>query len=240
MTNETSARNLLLSALPEAEFNRLSKKLTSVPLVYNEKLFDPGDAIHHIYFPDSGIVSLLSSVDPACTLEVGLVGNEGMVGLTVFLGVYRSDLYAVIQGEGTAQRLSVHDFEHACNSRNTLPKILKRYIHSRFTQISQSAACNRFHQIDARLARWLLMIHDRMHADEFAITQTFLSNMLGVRREAVNKAAGGLQRQGLISYNRGTLRIVDRGGLELVTCPCYGIIRLDYDSMTQFARDSAG
>ncbi len=226
---ETNSANRLLAALPKKDLNDLLQKMERVPLIYEEHVYEAGSFINHVYFPESGIISLLSRVDEHSTIEVGIVGNEGMAGLPIFLGVKQSANVAVVQGAGTALRMKTTDFLHECNNGNRLARPLLRFMHSLMAQISQSAACNRFHPIEARLARWLLMTQDRMHADEFQITQGFLSNMLGVRREAVNKAAGDLQRHKLISYSRGILDVIDRKGLEKAACPCYIIIKKEYD-----------
>lgn len=222
--------NRLLAALPRNEFELLATKLESFELVYNENIYEPGGVIEHIYFPESGIISLLSQVDNHSSIEVGIVGSEGLAGLPVFLGVKTSGNVAVVQGAGTALRISADNFLAACSNGGNLTRIIQRFIHSLFIQISQSAACNRFHPIEERLARWLLMTQDRMHASEFQITQEFLSNMLGVRREAVNKAAGSLHNLKLISYVRGDLTINDRTGLEKAACPCYWIIKREYET----------
>jgi CRP-like cAMP-binding protein len=161
---------------------------------------------------------------------VGIVGREGMVGLPAFMGVKTSGNRAVVQGVGAALRMKAKAFRKECENGSFLSRLLRRYSHSRLTQIAQGAACNRFHPIDARLARWLLMTRDRMGTDEFQLTQEFLSNMLGVRREGVNKAAGVLQQQDLISYTRGHLLILNRVGLAAVACHCYGIIKAEYDT----------
>lgn len=221
--------NRLLAALPKDEYQRLLPKLEPFPLVFGEVIYDPGDRIRSVYFPTSGIISLLAAVEDRATLEVGIVGREGVVGLPAFMGVKTSANLAVVQGAGAAMRMKVAAFQSECENGGSLPRILRRYTHSRLTQIAQGAACNRFHPIDARLARWLLMTRDRMGADDFKLTQEFLSNMLGVRREGVNKAAGGLQDQNLISYSRGNLLILDRVGLEAIACHCYGIIKAEYD-----------
>lgn len=227
--NETP-KNGLLAAIPKIEYQRLLPKIKVVPLSYNEIIYETGETIRQVYFPESGIISLLSAVTTDSTLEVGIVGNEGMAGLPVFLGVKTSGNRAVVQGAGSAMRISTTDFMRACRDGNRLPGIIKRFVYSLLTQVSQSAACNRFHFIEPRLARWLLMTHDRMQTDKFRITQEFLSNMLGVRREAVNKAARGLQQRDLISYSRGNLSINNRKGLEKATCPCYWIIKREYDN----------
>lgn len=221
--------NKLLAALPRKEYQRLLPSLEEIPLVFEKVLYEAGDSIVDVYFPTSGIVSLLAGVEDRATLEVGLVGREGMVGVSIFMGVKTSLNRAVVQGAGSALRMKAGVFRKECDNGGSLPRVLRRYTHSMLTQISQSAVCNRFHPTDARLARWLLMTRDRMEADEFQLTQEFLSNMLGVRREGVNKAAGLLQQQHLISYSRGALTILNGPGLEAIACPCYGIIKEEYD-----------
>jgi len=222
--------NRLLAALPKDEYQRLLPKFAASPLVFGEVIYEAGDRIRDVYFPTSGIISLLAAVADRATLEIGIVGREGMVGLPAFMGVKTSGNRAVVQGAGAAMIMKVAAFRKECDNGGSLTRLLRRYSHSRLTQIAQGAACNRFHPIDARLARWLLMTSDRMGTDEFQLTQEFLSNMLGVRREGVNKAAGALQEQNLISYSRGRLLIEDRVGLKAIACDCYGIIKAEYDA----------
>ncbi len=223
--NRPKIANQLLAALPAKELQGLRRHLEEVPLVFEEVIYKPNVLITDVYFPNSGIVSLLAGINERSTLEVGMVGKEGMVGLSVFMGVDSSINHAVVQGVGSAMKMKAMTLRRQCNKGGMLPRILKRYSHSLLTQITQAAVCNQFHSIDSRLSRWLLVTHDRMGADEFQLTQEFLSNMLGVRREAVSKAAGDLQKQGLISYQRGRLKVLDRQGLEAASCTCYGIIR---------------
>lgn len=222
--------NRILGALPKDEYQRLLPKLEPFTLVFGEVIYEPGDLIRNVYFPTSGIISLLATVEDRATLEVGIVGREGMVGLPEFMGVKTSANRAVVQGAGSAMRMKATAFRKECENGGFLSRLLRRYSHSRMTQIAQGAACNRFHPIGARLARWLLMTRDRMGADQFQLTQEFLSNMLGVRREGVTKAAGALQQQDLISYSRGNLLILDRVGLKAIACNCYGIIKAEYDT----------
>jgi CRP-like cAMP-binding protein len=229
-TRSALPSNQLLATLPRKEYERLVPRLEEIPLIFEDVLYEAGGAILDVYFPTSGIVSLLAAVDDRATLEVGLVGKEGMVGLPIFMEVKTSGNRAVVQGAGTALKMKAKDLRKECNDGGSLPRLLRRYSHSLLTQISQTAVCNRFHPIEARLARWLLMTSDRMGAEEFQLTQDFLSNMLGVRREGVNKAAGILQQQGLISYSRGALTVLKRGGLEAIACQCYKIIRDEYDN----------
>lgn len=221
--------NRLLAALPKNSYRLIYPLLERVPLIYNESIYEVGSVIRYAYFPESGIISLLSSVAEGSTIEVGIVGDEGVTGSTVFLGVETSSTSAVVQGSGFAMRMKASDFRKYATEDSAFRSIMLRYIHSLFTQISQSAACNQFHSIDERLARWLLMTRDRMRSNEFRITQNFLSNMLGVRREGVNKAAGLLQGRGLISYLRGNLKVRNRRGLERAACACYEIIKREYE-----------
>jgi CRP-like cAMP-binding protein len=230
MTSNQIPANRLLAALPKPDFKILSAKMETLPLAFGEPIYEAGEEIKQIYFPQSGIISLLSAVDKDSTLEVGIVGSEGLAGVSVFLGVGTSPNRALVQGSGSALTISSRNFLSACKSSEKLSTAVRRYIHSLLTQISQSAVCNRYHVIEDRLSRWLLMTHDRMRADEFQITQDFLSNMLGVRREAVNIAARDLQLRGLISYKRGHLTVIDRPGLEAAACPCYKVIKQEYDA----------
>jgi len=217
--------NQLLAALPKKEYQALRSQLEEIPLVFEQTIYKPQAAISDVYFPNSGIISLLAGLNERATLEVGMVGNEGIVGLAIFMGVNESQNRAVVQGAGSAMKMKAKAFRRECNNGTVLPRLLQRYTHSMLTQITQSAVCNQFHSVEARLARWLLMTHDRMQADEFQLTQEFLSNMLAVRRECVNKAAGKMQKRKLISYSRGQLTVLDRRGLEATSCGCYEVIK---------------
>jgi CRP-like cAMP-binding protein len=228
--NSAPAVNRLLATLPKNEYKRLLPKMKSVNLVLGEELYEPGDAIKHVYFPNDSIISLLSEMSETSWLEVGMVGNEGMAGLAVFMGVDSSSTRALVQGSGTAMRMSSAAVRTEANRLGSLHHLLHRYSHSLLTQVSQSAACNRFHLVNARLARWLLMTTDRLGAEEFPLTQEFLSSMLGVRREGVSKAAGALQAGKLIRYSRGVITILNRRGLEAKSCQCYAIIKAETDA----------
>ena len=217
--------NRLLAALPVKEYRRLLPELEQVAMPFAEVIYEPGDLIRHVFFPNDSIVSLLSVVAERSTLEVGIVGNEGMAGIAAFLGVGNSQNRALVQGAGTAMRMKASTLRKEAARAGPLCRLLHLYTHSLLTQVSQTAACNRFHQVDARLARWMLMTHDRLRSDEFRLTQEFMSNMLGVRREGVSKAAGALQRDKLISYSRGHLRVLDRAGLKAVSCECYRVVK---------------
>ena len=219
--------NCLLAFLPDEEYQRLLPAMEQVGLNYGENIYESGDVIGNVYFPNSGIISLLASIEDSAMLEVGIVGNEGMVGLPVFLGVEITNNRAVVQDKGVAMKIKTADFLKECDSGGALPKILQRFTHSLMAQISQSAVCFRFHQVEARLARWLLMTADRMESNDFHITQDFLANMLGVRREAVNQSAVILQKQNLIQYTRGQMEILDRAKLEKTSCHCYDVIKAE-------------
>jgi CRP-like cAMP-binding protein len=229
MTDE-HVPNRLLAALPSKEFRRLDSKLEPFILNYGDNIYATGALIKYVYFPTSGIVSLLSAVDERSLLEVGIIGREGMVGLPLFLGVKRSTTRALVQGSGSALRLTSSAFNAECELGGQLPVILKRFANSLMSQISQSAVCFRFHSVEQRLARWLLMTSDRMGSDNFPLTQEFLSNMLGVRREAVNKSAVEFHSRGLINYSRGQIKIINRKKLTQASCNCYALIRAEESS----------
>lgn len=218
-------RNRIFSALPPKDFKRISSKLYPVQLTYKDTLVRSGDPIRHVYFPENGAISLLSAVGGKTSLEVGIVGCEGMLGLPLYLGARVSQNTAVVQGAGSALRMSAEDFLTECDGLGQLPFQMRRFIHGFLFQVSQGAVCFRFHPADKRLARWLLMMADRVGSLEFPVTQEFLSHMLGVRREAVNKCAGELQKLGLIEYSRGYLRISSRSRLQRLACECYSLIK---------------
>jgi CRP-like cAMP-binding protein len=223
--------NRLLAALPAGEYRRLLPDLEQIPLTYGDNIYDSGDTIQYVYFPNSGIISLLAAAEKESALEVGIVGREGIVGIAVFLGVKTSNNNAIVQGQGFAMRMKAAAFLTECEKGEMLSRLLRRFTQSLLAQISQSAVCYRFHPAEDRLARWLLMTSDRMDTNDFHLTQDFLSNMVGVRREAVNKSAVVLQQQQLISYSRGNISIINRHGLEMKACRCYAIIK---DEETSF------
>lgn len=217
--------NNLLAALPRRDYQRLLAGLVPVALTFGEILYEPGKAIRYVYFPNDSVVSLLTLVAGHRALEVGLVGCEGMVGIPLALGINVSPVRALVQGTGTAMRMSATRFRREFHNNPPLQRALYRFTYMLMTQVTQTAACNRFHFIEARLARWLLMTRDRVLSDRFHLTQEFLSHMLGVRRVGVTKAAGALQQRKLINYSRGNIAILDRKGLEVAACPCYRIVR---------------
>ena len=228
-TSPALAVNRLLAALPKHEYARLLPDLKPVTLIFGDVLYEPGDTIKRVYFPSDSIVSLLAVIRSESGLEVGMVGNEGMAGLSTFMGVNISPTRALVQGAGSAMTMSSAAVRLESNRLGTLHRLLHRYSHSLLTQVSQTTACNRFHSVSARLARWLLMTSDRLGREEFRLTQEFMSNMLGVRREEVNRAAGSLQTDNLIRYSRGVITILDRTALKAKACECYAIIKAESD-----------
>lgn len=224
--------NHLLAAVPRPAYQRMLPALEPVTLAYGKVLYEPCGPIRHVYFPVNCLVSLLTAVDKSRTLEVGMVGNEGMVGMPMVFGIGVSAVRALVQGSGTALRMTTARFRTEFNRSPPLQRALFRYTHLLMAQVSQTAACNRFHEADQRLARWLLMTGDRLHSNHFLLTHEFLAHMLGVRRVGVTKAAEVLRSRGLIEYSRGNIQILDRKALEAAACPCYRIVK-DLQDKTQ-------
>jgi CRP-like cAMP-binding protein len=216
-----AATNHLLAALPVKEREQLLANCEPVELVISQVLFEPGELIMNIYFPIDCFISLMTPINGNAGLEVGLVGNEGMLGVPVILGVDISPFFASVQGAGLALRIQTGSFRRHLERSVTLQQKLNRYLYVLMSQIAQTAACTRFHVVEARLARWLLMTQDRSHSDRFHVTHVLLAYLLGVRRVGVTKAATSLQKQKLISYHRGDITILDRSGLEAASCKCY-------------------
>jgi len=219
-------QNELLAAMPRKAYDALAPALVPVTLVFGEVLYKPGTLITQVYFPCESMVSLLLPVEDHFDVEVGLVGREGMVGASLGLGVSRSPVKALVQGAGSALRLSAAGFRGALARNPALQRAVDHYIHALMQQVTQTAACNRFHVVEARLARWLLMTRDRMRSATFRMTHEFLSHMLGVRRVGVTQAASSLQRQKLIEYSRGNIQILNERGLQAACCGCYGIAKV--------------
>jgi CRP-like cAMP-binding protein len=217
--------NRVLAAVSRQAYRQMESGLVPVELVYGEVLYEPNGSIDYVYFPVDSLVSLLTAVDRQRILEVGMVGNEGMVGMPMALGIGVSAVRALVQGSGTALRMSAARFRAEFRKNLRFQQALFRYTHLLMAQISQTAACNRFHNTDARLARWLLMTADRMRSAEFHLTQEFLALMLGIRRVGVTQAAGELEHRNLIAYSRGHIHILDRKRLEAAACTCYRIVR---------------
>jgi CRP-like cAMP-binding protein len=217
--------NRLLAALPDNDYARLAPLLEPVRVAVGEVLCEPGDAIRHIYFPHDSLVSLLGVAEGRMTLEVGLVGREGMLGATVALGHDVSQVRAVVQRAGSASRMDSAQFRAEFARNPSLQRVLYRYTDTLLAQAIQIAVCSRFHVLEARLARSLLITRDRLQSDKFHLTHEFLAHALGVRRVGVTKAASALQQQGLIIYSRGNIEILDVAGLAASSCKCYEIVK---------------
>lgn len=222
------AANRLLSGLPAGDLRRFLTGCETVELKFSEVLYSPGERLNHVYFPTESFISLIMQVDHSA-LEVGLVGNEGMFGMPLALGVDISPVRAVVQGEGPALRMHAASFAQQLAKSPALRRQMDRYIYVQMVQLAQASACTRFHVVEARLARWLLMTQDRAHTDAFHITHEFLALMLGVRRVGVTKAATALQKRKLIHYRRGHITVLDRRGLIAASCECYNADRAAYD-----------
>jgi CRP-like cAMP-binding protein len=234
--SRTPAVNRLLASLPEDDLRSMLAECETVELAFAEVLYNPRDPLRHVYFPISSFISLIMPVDASASLEVGLVGNEGMFGIPLVLGVDVSSVKAVVQGAGSALRMDAAPFGRVLAGSEALRRSLARYVCVHLSQLAQTAACTRFHVVEARLARWLLMTQDRAHASSFHVTQEFLALMLGVRRVGVTKAASALQRRSLIRYRRGDMTVLDRRGLRSASCGCYKADRDSYDRILHTIR----
>jgi CRP-like cAMP-binding protein len=220
--------NYLIDALPAKYKKHFLAGCQEIEIDFAEVLSEPNETISHVYFPTDSFISLVSPVDNHAGLEVALIGNEGMHGIALVLGVNVSSLHAVVQGEGHTMSMKAAPFRRELRHSPTLQRILNRYVYVRMTQLAQTAACTRFHVLEARLARWLLMTQDRAHSDTFYITHEFLAYMLGVRRVGITKAAYSLQQRKLIRYRRGRITILDRNSLEATSCGCYAADMASY------------
>lgn len=228
--DDAPSRNRILAALPPAEFERVVAEIEPFPLPLDYVLYEGNARITHVYFPTSGCVSMVNAMDEGA-VEVGTIGYEGWAGLPLLLGDDRMPTRAFVQLTGASYRMSAANFAKAVERNPAFARILNRHSLALFNQAAQSVACNRLHTLESRCARWLLMTHDRMRMEPFTLTHEFLSYMLGVHRPAVTLAAGVLQRAGLIKYSRGKITVLDRSGLEAVSCDCYEITRQSYERL---------
>ncbi|MFN2453095.1 MAG: Crp/Fnr family transcriptional regulator [Pyrinomonadaceae bacterium] len=227
-TNQPLSENWLLAGLPREEYERLAPYLESVSRSSGEILFRPDEQLRDVHFPTTSVVSLLTDLKDGTGMEVGLVGREGLVGISAILGGSETKV-ATVQASGLSYRLRASKLQEEFNRGGELQRALLRYTHALMAQISQSVVCNARHDIEGRLARWLLMFRERVGADEFELTHEFMANMLGVRRASVSEIAIKLQEMGLIHYHRGHFTILDHQGLEQFTCECYPVIKEKFD-----------
>ena len=223
-------KNELLAALPDAEWQRWKPELEAVELPLGQVLYEPGSTLSHVYFPTTAIVSLLYVMENGSSAEIAVVGHEGIVGISLFMGGESTPSRAVVQSAGQGFRLTSKIIKDEFNRAPVL-HLLLRYTQALITQMAQTAVCNRHHTLDQQLCRWLLLSLDRLQGNELAMTQELIANMLGVRREGVTEAALKLQSSGLIRYARGRITVLDRGGLEQRTCECYAVVKNEYDRL---------
>ena len=223
--------NFLLAALPDPEWRRWQQLLEKVEMPLGEVLYESGATLTHVYFPTTSIVSLLYVMENGASAEIAVVGNEGLVGVALFMGGESTPSRAVVQSAGHGFRLKAQWMKDEFNRAGPVLHLLLRYTQALITQMSQTAVCNRHHSLDQQLCRWLLLSLDRLRGDELVMTQELISNMLGVRREGVTESANKLQQAGLISYARGRITVLDRAGLEKRTCECYAVVKREYDRL---------
>ena len=236
MTDQPDPRqNHLLAALPPNEYTRIQPVLELSEIRLGDIICKPNIKMEHVYFPVDSIVSLLYVTEDGHSAEIAVVGNEAMIGVSLFMGKGggTTTIHAVVQSAGTAYRLPGHILKAEFYRGGPMQALLLRYTQALLTQIAQTAVCNRYHTLDQQLCRWLLLSHDRLASDEVVMTQELIANMLGVRREGVTEAAGRLQRAGLIDYHRGHITLLDRAGLEQRTCECYAVVKKEYDRLLE-------
>jgi CRP-like cAMP-binding protein len=229
-------RNYLLAALPAAEFERLESHLELVPMLLGETLYEPGGQLQHAYFPTTAIVSLLYNMETGASAEVARVGNEGILGIALFMGGDTTSTSAVVQTAGHGYRLRGHLLKEEFNRAAPVRRLLLRYTQGLIAQISQTAACNRHHSVQQQLCRWLLLTLDRLPANELIMTHGLVASAFGVRRETITEAAGNLQRDGLIRYRRGHIAVFERSGLEAGACECYAVVKKELSRLQSDVR----
>jgi len=228
-------QNHLLNALPTGDYERLAPFLELVPMRLGDVLYEPGIRMRYVYFPTTSIVSLLYVMEDGASAEIAIVGNEGILGISLFMGGETTPSRAVVQGAGFGFRLKAQLLKDEFGRFGPMLRLLLRYTQALITQMSQTAVCNRHHSVDQQLCRWLLLSLDRLATNELVMTQELIANMLGVRREGVTEAAGKLQGAGLIRYRRGRIVVLDRPGLEARSCECYQVVKKEFDRLLPYA-----
>jgi CRP-like cAMP-binding protein len=221
----------LLAALPDEEWRRWLPQLEEVVMPLGQVLYESGATLSHVYFPTTAIVSLLYVMENGASAEIAVVGNEGIVGISLFMGGESTSSRAVVQSAGNGLRLKAQMIKNEFNRAGPVLHLLLRYTQALITQMAQTAVCNRHHSLDQQLCRWLLLSLDRLQDNELVMTQELIANMLGVRREGVTEGALKLQQGGLIRYARGRISVLDRPGLEMRTCECYAVVKKEYDRL---------
>jgi CRP-like cAMP-binding protein len=234
-TRPDPRKNHLLAALPDYEWARWQPALEPVDMPLGEVLYESGVAMTHVYFPTTSIVSLLYVMEDGASAEIAVVGNEGIVGVSLFMGGETTPSRSVVQSAGHGYRMRGQLLKEEFYRSGPVLHLLLRYTQALITQMAQTAVCNRHHSLDQQLCRWLLLSLDRLQAPELVMTQELIANMLGVRREGVTEAAVNLQRDGLIRYRRGHITVLDRAGLEQRTCECYAVVKKEYDRLLPVA-----
>ena len=231
-------QNHLLASLPKVDFDRIAPHLELVPMPLGEVIYESGGKLNHVYFPTTSIVSLLYVLGGGASAEIAVVGNEGILGISLFMGGETTPSRAVVQSAGLGYRLKAQLLKDEFNRGGPILHLLLRYTQALITQMSQTAVCNRHHSIEQQLCRWLLLSLDRLQSNSLAMTQELIANMLGVRREGVTEAAVRLQRTGIISYSRGHIEVLDRPKLEATVCECYQVVKLEYERLLATIRPS--
>lgn len=229
-------QNQLLAALPQADLARISARIETVQMPLGHVLYESGDRLQHVYFPTNSIVSLLYVMEDGASAEIAIVGSEGIVGISLFMGGETTPSRAIVQSAGQAFRVSSKLLKTEFHRAGPLQEILLRYTQALITQMAQTAVCNRHHSVEQQLCRWLLMSLDRLGSAELSMTQKLIADMLGVRREGVTEAAGKLQKLGLIEYSRGRIVVLDRAGVEKHACECYQVVKKEYARLLPTAK----
>ena len=238
VSTKNAKQNQLLAAMPEAEWKRWLPDIEAVDLPLGEVLYEPGTTLSHVYFPTTAIISLLYVLENGASAEIAVVGKEGLVGISLFMGGESTPSRAVVQSAGKGFRLPAQAMKDEFNRGGAVLHLLLRYTQALITQMSQTAVCNRHHSLDQQLCRWLLLSLDRLEGSELVMTQELISNMLGVRREGVTEAALQLQSAGLIKYSRGRISVLDRPGIEKRSCECYAVVKNEYDRLKEMPLES--
>jgi CRP-like cAMP-binding protein len=233
-TRHTPHQNHLLDALPKSDYDRLAPHLELIPLPLGDVLYESGGRLGYVYFPTTSIISMLYVMEDGSSAEIAIVGNEGMLGVSLFMGGETTPSRAVVQSAGYGFRLKAQLLKSEFGRFGPVMHLMLRYTQALITQMSQTAVCNRHHSVDQQLCRWLLLSLDRLASNEITMTQELIANMLGVRREGVTEAAGKLQKAGLIHYRRGRITVIDRPGVEALSCECYKVVKAELDRLLPY------